>query len=101
MKSPKDIVNKIQLLLFDADRRKKSWKSEFNSYKNAITSLAEFCSKEKVSAIPTLDKNPISLRENDSEAIKLKTLLDKFGSDKANVHNYYLLYAGILKDKQA
>lgn len=100
MKSPREIVNKLKLFLFDADRKKKSWKAEFNAYKNAINALAEFCTQKDLSSIPTLDKNNIALRENDAEALKLKALFDRFGSDKANVHDYYLLYAGLLRNKQ-
>ena len=100
LKKPKTLVNKVKLFLFDADQKKKSFKDELQSYKNALKTLALFSEKNS-NLLPVLSIEEFSLAvsETDSDAIRLKDLFLKFGSDKSTQHNYYLLYAGILKNK--
>ncbi|MEO7266272.1 MAG: hypothetical protein ABIW38_15250 [Ferruginibacter sp.] len=101
MRSFKGLINKVRLILFDADSKKKSWKHEYLAYKNAINSLAAISSQQGYSTIPKLRECNLVLKEDHPEALKLKDLLDNFGSDKSSVHNYHLLYAGILKNRVA
>ncbi len=99
MRPVKALVNKVRLILFDADSKKKSWKDELNAYKRAINSLALYSAKLSSAGIQSIEECSIAVNESDSDAQKLKEIFNRFGSDKSSVHNYHLLYAGILKNK--
>lgn len=100
LKKPKTLFNKAKLFLFDADQKKKSFKDELQSYKNALKTLALFPEKNSnLLPVLSIEECGLAVSEADSDAIRLKDLFLKFGSDKSTQHNYYLLYAGILKNK--
>jgi len=53
--------------------------------KNSVLSIEQFYERFN------LDKNVV-----DKEQIKLKSLFDKYGSDKSSTHNYHLIYQPII-----
>jgi SAM-dependent methyltransferase len=64
----------------------------------ALSSLFSSFSKKKLIMLGIRD---FANSEGDEESAKeLKVLLDKYGSDKANYHDYHYLYGAILRDKE-
>ncbi len=65
----------------------------------SLNSFVQFV-QNKISVVKNIEEFSLSSRSK-SSAILLKQLLDKYGSDKANRHNYHHLYGGILRDPQS
>lgn len=65
--------------------------------------LARLCARQSPTAVPVI--KPSEFAENagiagdDSGLLELKSLLDRYGSDKANHHDYHFAYAVILRDR--
>jgi hypothetical protein len=97
LRSPRKLFSRIKINLLDADLKKKSYRDQFRSYQHAIKTLALLSAEQKPGLeVQTLQSCGLAAEESDSAAIRLKELFLKFGSDKSDVHNYHLLYAGLL-----
>ena len=102
LKTPGKLLTRIKIKLFDADLKKKSFRDQYFSSKRALQTLALLAVDQvPVLKVQSLEDCGFAARETDDDAIRLKDMFLEFGSDKSGIHNYHLLYAGLLRNHNA
>lgn len=71
---------------------------------STFPSLSRLCLQHGARDVPAVLTSQafaeeLAVRTDDSALLELKTLLDHYGSDKANHHDYHFVYASILRER--